>query len=352
MDKVKAASIGLGWVTTHRHLPTMAADKRYEIVGVVDRHPGKAAEIAGKIKCARYSQAEDLGEVPWIGEVDAVVVGTAPHAHYKTIKAALEMGKHVLTEKPFTMTVPEGEELVALAGKNGLKLGIVHNFQFANSTKALVKDIEAGKYGRIRGIHAVQLSNPRRRLPSWYETLPLGLFYDESPHFFYLLSKLAPNGLEFLAGDIYPSSGGLNTPAAVNVKYAARDPQGRRIPVTVNMNFEAPLSEWHIMVYGEELLGDIDVFRDIYISLPNDGLHVTSTVLRTSVMATFQHWMQSFPRGLGHLTGALRYGNETVFGLFAEAVLSGEELDMIGAHDALGVLKMQHEVISKCRRLW
>ncbi len=273
-------------------------------------------------------------------------------AHYALIKSALLLGKHVLTEKPFVMTPSEGEELVAIAKDLNKVLAIVHNFQFASSTQRLIHDIRQGNLGTIKAIVAQQLSNPRRRLPSWYDELPLGLFYDESPHFFYLIRRLSPGKLSFLRADIHPGSFGLNTPGSIAIHYHCETSLSHKIPVTVNMNFEAPLSEWHLSVYGESYLADIDIFRDIYIKLPNDGLHTTSTVIRTSALASWQHWSQHFTSGLKHLTGQLLYGNDVVFEQFAHAVLHGHTPEGIDSKDALRVLTMQHEVLECCNYLY
>lgn len=349
--KLRVAAIGLGWVTLNRHLPTMEDSPYYDIVGVIDRHPGKAREVAEKRKYPFSAETDDPGKIEWLDKVDAITVGVAPEAHYGVIRSALEHGKHVLTEKPFSMTVRDGEELVELSRKRGLKLGIVHNFQFASSTCRLMRDIENGRYGRIRSIIATQLSNPERRLPVWYESLPLGLFYDESPHLLYLISRVAGGELTFLGSDMFPSTCGKSTPAAISVKYCSGEKGPKGMPVTVNMNFEAPVSEWHLTVCGEKCLGDIDVFRNICVCLPNDGLHTTWKVFRTSLIGTWQHWAQHLPQGVGHLTGRLRYGNDVVFSKFAEAVLSGVEMDGINADDALRVLRMQHQVIDEMKVL-
>jgi predicted dehydrogenase len=227
-------------------------------------------------------------------------------------------------------------------------LAIVHNFQFARSTRRLIADVAAGRYGALRFIHARQLGNPLRRLPTWYEELPLGLFYDESPHMFYLLRALAPAPLAFLRAEVHPSSTGKRTPAWISAHYAAGD---GRIPVKLDMGFEAPLSEWHIAVAGEHYLGDLDVFRDIYVRIPNDGLHSTWPVLRTSLLATWSHWMQHLVSGPRHLAGTLRYGNDEVFRRFAAAARTSAEPQDIGPDDALAVLRMQHDIVQHAEQL-
>ena len=87
---------------------------------------------------------------------------------------------------------------------------------------------------------------------------------------FYLLRALAPAPLRFLRAEVHPSTLGKQTPAWISAHYAAGPAS---IPVKLDMAFEAPLSEWHVSLAGERFLGDVDVFRDIYLRLPNDGLH-------------------------------------------------------------------------------
>lgn len=327
------------------------ANPKFELVGLIDRDESRlAAALPGNSKVKR-ALSRRLADVPWIGEVDALTIGTSPFSHYELIKEGLELGKHVLTEKPFTMQVSEGEELVQISESQGKILSIVHNSQFSKAAQALDRDLAINRLGAITSIVAIQYSNPRRRLPKWYQDLPLGLFYDESPHLLYLLRKYSPSEPILESIDIVPSTRGDSTPASITARYKAIRADGKEIPVIMMLLFETPISEWHLTINGEEGLADVDVFRDIYIQLPNDGLHVTSTVFRTSWQTSIQHWGQHFTRGVGHLLGKLRYGNDIVFDRYADAILSGKPPEGISGQHALAVLKMQHEIISSNRRV-
>ena len=254
------------------------------------------------------------------------------------------MGKHVLTENPFAMTPAAGEALVAQAAAATLTLGIVHNFQFARSSRRLAADIAAGGLGALTAVSAVQLGNPRRRLPVWYEQLPLGLFYDESPHLLYLLRRFAGD-ITLARSIVSPSTRQLKTPARIDAHFTSAAFAG---PITLSCQFESPVSEWYLMVSGEEAMGIVDVFRDIYVRLPNDEGHDTSHVVRTSLAATGQHWWQHLTSGVPHLMGRLFYGNEEVFDRFARAVRGeAEALAPISGAAALAVLKLQHAIIDR-----
>jgi predicted dehydrogenase len=342
--RVKVAAIGLGWVAQHRHLPVMDRNPRFEVVGVIDRAEGRAQAVAQRHGYRRHARAVTLQDVPWIDEVDCVTVATPPMAHHALVREALARGKHVLTEKPFTMTVAEGEELVRAAAAARRCLAVVHNFQFARSTLRLKHDIARGALGAIRGIDAVQFGNPGRRLPTWYEDLPLGLFYDESPHLLYLMRAIAGE-LRLARAITVPSRSGLATPARLEAWFETA-PRG--YPIKLACNFESPLSEWYLAVFGEKAVGIVDVFRDIYLCLPNDGVHDAIRVLRTSAVATLQHWLQYVVSGVPHLTGRLVYGNDHVFARLADAIGgAADALEPVGPQSALAVLKLQHAIIAR-----
>lgn len=347
--KLRVAAVGLGWVCRNRHLPTMQNNCAYQLVGAVDRNGLLAREVAKQYGMPNHHKGDSLEEVSWLDQIDAVTIGTAPSEHYEIARQALKLGKHVLTEKPFTLNEKDGAELAESARTGKLTLGIVHNFQFSNSFQRLERDLDTGKLGQLQSIVARQFGNPRRRLPTWYDTLPMGLFYDESPHLLYLIRRLSGGITPTLVrADAVESSIGLSTPALIEALYTIRDQQ-RTCPISLLMTFEAPISEWHLSVLGEEGIGIVDLFRDIYIRLPNDGTHGTRSVIKTSLSATWQHWIQHLTSGSRHLRGRLRYGNDEVFARFAKAALNGEPLRDIGADDAQAVLGMQHDLLKAIR---
>ncbi|HEY1597213.1 MAG TPA: Gfo/Idh/MocA family oxidoreductase [Thermoleophilaceae bacterium] len=346
-QRISVACFGAGWVTTHRHIPTMRRHGGFDIACIADRRGERAQAAAAELDLPRHEEAQGVDELSVRDSIDAVTCGTAPFAHERVIRSALEAGKHVLTEKPFTMTVQEGEELTALARERGLVLAIVHNFQFARSVLQLRRWIAAGRLGRVRAVWATQLSNPARRLPTWFDELPGGLFYDESPHLIYTARALAGANLDPVSVTIHPSTSGLvNTPAQIDAQMRAGD-----VPVSIQMNFEAPVSEWHVAVLGERGMGVVDLFRDIALFTPNDRDHKALDVLRTSGSASWHHWLGYLRSGPGHVLGKLRYGNDEVFRRFHAAIGSGKPPEGISADDALAVLRVQHWILEARGRI-
>ena len=343
-EQIQIGLVGLGWVGKARHLPTILADRQLHLIGVADRNGDHAHALAQNLPGVRAGIGSRLSEIEWIDEVDAISIATAPMAHHDLVREALDRGLHVITEKPFAMSVSEGRAMLEDAKRVNKCLAVVHNFQFARSMQLLARDLRKGRLGALRGIRAVQLGNPSRRLPTWYEQLPLGLFYDESPHLLYLLSSVA-GPLTLTKAVCAQSRQSVATPSQIDAWFTAA---GAEYPITLSCNFEASLSEWYLAVHGEKGVGIVDIFRDIYLRLPNDGTHSTGNVIRTSLFATTQHWWQHLASGLPHLIGKLSYGNDKVFKRFGDAIAGdGNALAPIDASAAQHILELQHAIIEK-----
>jgi len=339
--KLRVALVGAGWVATHRHLPSLRANPRVEIVGLVDHNESRGAEVARKFGIARSASSVDLGALPWLAEVDAVVIGTPPQTHHAVASRALSLGKHVLTEKPFALTVAEGEDLSERADAAGRMLAVVHNFQFSRAFVRLLSDVAAGRLGEPAAIEAHQFSNPNRRLPIWYGDLPGGLFFDESPHLLYLLRRLAGGELAVEAAHAVKNRAGGRTPDLLSAFFRT----GSGVSARMTLNFVAPVSEWFVSVAGSKAMGIVDIFRNVYVRLPNDGAHVTATALRTSALATLRHWAGSARPGIEFLLGRAMYGNREVMRRFAEACGSGVAPEGISKADGLDVLRLQYTIL-------
>src|SRR5437870_10068695 len=81
--------------------------------------------------------------------IDAIVVATPVYSHFELAKAALENGKHVFIEKPFTSTAQQAEELIELAARKRLKIMVDHTFLFTGAVRKIRQLIEEGVLGDL-----------------------------------------------------------------------------------------------------------------------------------------------------------------------------------------------------------
>ena len=95
------------------------------------------------------SVTSDLNDVLGSPCIDAVCVVTPVWTHYELAKAALENGKHVFVEKPFTSSVAQAEELIELAERKNLKIMVDHTFLFTGAVKKIRQLIDEGALGKL-----------------------------------------------------------------------------------------------------------------------------------------------------------------------------------------------------------
>ena len=92
------------------------------------------------------------------------LVSVAPRwtdQHHPMVKAALEAGSHVYCEKPFTRTLAEADELLALATRTGRKIAVAHQGRVAPSVLLLKRQIEEGALGELLEIRVVGKQDKR-----------------------------------------------------------------------------------------------------------------------------------------------------------------------------------------------
>jgi len=90
--------------------------------------------------------------------IDAVAIATPVFTHYELAKRALENGKHVFVEKPFTASVRHAEELIELAEKKNLKIMVDHTFLFTGAVKKIKLLIDEGVLGRLFYFDSIRMN--------------------------------------------------------------------------------------------------------------------------------------------------------------------------------------------------
>jgi scyllo-inositol 2-dehydrogenase (NADP+) len=130
-----------GWVF---HAPFIDVHPGFNFYSVWERTKNNAVEKYPSVKTVRT-----LEEIVNDPAVDLVVVNTPNYTHYEYAKKALQAGKHVLVEKPFTVMVTEAKELIELAAHKNVSLTVYHNRRFDSDFRTLRKVVEQGLLGEI-----------------------------------------------------------------------------------------------------------------------------------------------------------------------------------------------------------
>jgi predicted dehydrogenase len=351
-NKIKVCIIGGGNISNTRHIPALKKMKGVEIVGVLGSNEKHVKRTCKENHIKNYLTVNDpkndikkVEKCDWFKEVDAVAIGTPPKQHYPLAKMALLLDKDVLIEKPMTMNEKEASELIKLAKERKRVLNVVHNFNFAKGMQKINDIVDSKKYGEIQSITEVQLTNRDRRLPTWYNDLPMGLFYDEAAHFVYLLihhgGKLKIENVHAL----YNKDSKDNTPNMLSV-----DLFSGKIPTHIFLNFNSPVCEWYYCVCFKKHILYYDLFKDILIDLPTDGEHYAKEILLNDLKRHHQYRNTFIGNGFKRVFGNLLYGHEVIFENFINAVKTRKSNQYQTGEMGLETVKFMNEIVNKCNK--
>jgi predicted dehydrogenase len=169
MEKISIGVIGAGWWATAAHIPGVKSHPGAELVAVQSRERENALRIANDFgaKHACTTVAELLG----LPTIAAVIISSTPNVHYQQAKAALDSGRHVLLEKPMTLTVAEAFELVGLAAKKKLQLHISSPWHYTRHAIKAKQLIQSGALGKVKMI-SMLMTNPVHNLLRGVDNIP------------------------------------------------------------------------------------------------------------------------------------------------------------------------------------
>lgn len=183
MKRIRIGLIGFGLGGRVFHAPLIKHTNGLDLAKVRTTNPDHQ-----KIVSERYPEVEivaDSDDIINDEEIELVVVAVPHVFHYELAKAALLADKHVIVEKPFTVTTEQADELISLSRIKGKMLSVYQNRRWDADFLTLKEVIEEGKVGRIVEFesHFDRFKNFIRP-ETWKEEGDLGngLLYDLGSH--------------------------------------------------------------------------------------------------------------------------------------------------------------------------
>ncbi|HEY0014149.1 MAG TPA: oxidoreductase [Allosphingosinicella sp.] len=137
-----------------------------------------------ELSLAAVAGSADAAEVIANPDIDLVVVATPNHSHFPLARAALEAGKHVVVDKPLTVTEHEADELIALAAARERMLTVFHNRRWDGDFLTVQSLLESGRLGETMLFEAHWDRHRAGIKAGWREDAAEGggLLYDLGPH--------------------------------------------------------------------------------------------------------------------------------------------------------------------------
>ncbi|MCW2254622.1 scyllo-inositol 2-dehydrogenase (NADP+) [Providencia alcalifaciens] len=176
---IKVGIVGYGYASKTFHVPFIATLPEYELTAISSSNPAKVS--ADWPDVAVVASPEELFSNP---EIELVIIPTPNDTHYPLASEALAAGKHVVVDKPFTITVEEAKALQKQAQDTGKLLSVYHNRRWDAGYLTLKKLLADGSLGDIKYYEShFDRYRPVTR-QRWRESAVAGggIWYDLGPH--------------------------------------------------------------------------------------------------------------------------------------------------------------------------
>ncbi|MEH2921282.1 oxidoreductase [Samsonia erythrinae] len=176
---VRVGLLGYGYASKTFHAPLIAGTPGMALAAVSSSSPEKVHADWANLRTEQDPQA--LFNDP---DIDLIVIPTPNDTHFPLAKQALDAGKHVVVDKPFTVTLSQARELAALADRVGKVLSVFHNRRWDSDFLTLKQLIATGTLGDVVYMEShFDRFRPEVR-QRWREDggEGSGIWYDLGPH--------------------------------------------------------------------------------------------------------------------------------------------------------------------------
>jgi len=229
---------------------------------ICDKSPAALARARKAHPGTRTSN--DPAELLGSPEIDAIAVITPVWTHYELAKKALENGKHVFIEKPFTSTSAQAEELIELAARKKLIIMVDHTFLFTGAVQKIRELTEKGTLGDLYYYDSLRVN--------------LGLFqhdvsviWDLAPHDLSIMDHIIKSEPEAIVATGEKHLNGVEDVAFLTVYFP------RNVIAHINVNWLSPVKIRTTLIGGQKkMLVWNDLVADEKIRVYDKGVQIAS----------------------------------------------------------------------------
>lgn len=209
----------------------------FQVHSVCDKSPDSLQRAKKIYPALTYTQ--DVKDILESTDIDVVAVITPPWTHYELAKAALQNGKHVFVEKPFTWKSEQAEELIEIAERRHLKIMVDHTFLFTGAVKKIREMVDENFLGDLYYYDSLRVN--------------LGLFqhdvnviWDLAPHDLSIMDHLIQDKPEAIVATGETHLNGHEDVAFITVYFP------KNVIAHINVNWLSPVKVRTTLIGGEK----------------------------------------------------------------------------------------------------
>ncbi len=348
--RLSVAIVGCGYVA-NEHVVAWRRVKGIELIACCDIDEKVAKSFAKRHSIPKfYVDFEELlnNEHPSI-----VDICTPPYAHKPLAVQALEIGCHVLLEKPMAMSVRDAEEIISVWKKSRGMLCVVHNWLFQPVVLEVRKMVERGYLGKIVGIQVEALytrndlmsSNPNH----WSHKIPGGRFGETLIHPIYLIQHFLSSHLE--VSDVLLNKIGNRLYMPYDELYAiTKSPIGLGL---IHISYSNPSDLVAMVLYGTEKTMMVDLSGNAMYELGYTSKRQITLARGIGLLKQSLSVFSSLLKNTAKVaTRRYRMNHEILIQEFVKSILCGSKppVDPISAYEAVKVLERITKEIDSHRR--
>lgn len=151
MNKIRWGVLGVARIATVKVIPAMQRGAVSEVTAIASRDIDKARKAAAELGIPKaYGSYEELLADP---DIDAIYNPLPNHMHVPWSIKAADAGKHVLCEKPISLTVEEARTLIAARDRTGVKMGEAFMVHLHPQWLRVVEILKSGEVGDLRALN-------------------------------------------------------------------------------------------------------------------------------------------------------------------------------------------------------
>jgi predicted dehydrogenase len=233
-----------------------------EVLSIAEMSP--SARNRAQKAYPQINVTPDASDVISSPKIDAIAIVTPVWTHYALAKAALENGKHVFVEKPFTSNAAQAEELISLAQKKNLRIMVDHTFLFTGAVKKIWQLLDEGTLGKLYYYDATRVN--------------LGLFqhdinvlWDLAPHDLSIMDYLIKASPEAIVATGQKHLNGYEDVAYMTLYFP------EKVIAHINVNWLSPVKVRTTLIGGEKrMVVWNDLEADEKVKVYDRGVDITS----------------------------------------------------------------------------
>jgi predicted dehydrogenase len=233
-----------------------------ELAVICDKNGSSLARAGKAFPGVRVTR--DVSDITLSPDIDVAAVITPVWTHFEFAKAALENGKHVFVEKPFTSNVAQAEDLIELAARKKLQIMVDHTFLFTGAVRKIRQLIDDDVLGKLYYYDSTRVN--------------LGLFqhdvnviWDLAPHDLSIMDYLMAAEPETVIATGQCHLNGLEDLAYLTVYFR------HNMMAHINVNWLSPVKVRTTLIGGEKkMVVWNDLEADEKVKVYDKGVHITN----------------------------------------------------------------------------